>query len=238
MKFFLALAALVGSAVAQSCSTTALSCSSGSSGDTCCSPKYGLVVLNLQWIVGYGPSNAFTLHGLWPDTCSGGYGPSSGCDSSRTSSSVASIIEDMDSSLYSSMQTYWPSNTGNNNKFWSHEWSKHGTCVTTYDPDCYSDYQENEDMVDYFQKAIDLRSQYNVYEALSSNGITPGGTYSASAMRSALEDYFGASVYLGCSSGTLSDVELFFYVKGRDTYQITDAVSTGSCSGSVEYPTK
>lgn len=86
-------------------------------------------------------------------------------------------------------------------------------------------------------KKSSFRQAINV-TCYSSNGITPGGRYSASEMRSALEDYFGASVYLGCSSGTLSDVELFFYVKGRDTYQITDAVSTGSCSGSVEYPTK
>lgn len=31
--------------------------------DSCCSPKNGLVVLALQWIVGYGPSDEFTVHG-------------------------------------------------------------------------------------------------------------------------------------------------------------------------------
>ncbi|KAI9245771.1 ribonuclease T2-like protein [Sporodiniella umbellata] len=239
MKLLLALTALVGSTLAQSCSLTGLSCSAGtSSGDSCCSPKYGLLVLNLQWVKGFGPNNAFTLHGLWPDTCSGGYGPSSGCDNSRNSNSVASIIQSLDSNLYDTMQTYWPSNTGDNNKFWSHEWNKHGTCVTTLDPKCYSDYQENEELVDYFQKAIDLRQKYNVYQALSAKGITPGGTYSADAIRAALKAQFGVSGYIDCSSGTLSAVELFFYVQGKDDYQLTDAIATGSCSGNVKYPKK
>ncbi|KAG0734786.1 hypothetical protein G6F60_010024 [Rhizopus arrhizus] len=238
MKAVLALVTLIGSTLASSCSSTALSCSSSANSDTCCSPEYGLVVLNLQWVPGYGPDNAFTLHGLWPDKCSGAYAPSGGCDSSRASSSIASVIKSKDSSLYSSMLTYWPSDQGDNNVFWSHEWSKHGTCVSTYDPDCYDNYEDGEDIVDYFQKAMDLRSQYNVYNAFSSNGITPGGTYTATEMQSAIENYFGAKAKIDCSSGTLSDVALYFYVRGRDTYVITDALSTGSCSGDVEYPTK
>lgn len=46
---------------------TTLSCSTRVS-NQCCSPAYGLVVLVQQWVPGYGPSNAFTMHGLWPDT--------------------------------------------------------------------------------------------------------------------------------------------------------------------------
>ncbi|RUS28408.1 hypothetical protein BC938DRAFT_481921 [Jimgerdemannia flammicorona] len=49
------------------CRTDILSCSTTVE-DTCCSPKHGLLVLAQQWIRGIGPSDAFTMHGLWPNT--------------------------------------------------------------------------------------------------------------------------------------------------------------------------
>ncbi|RCH85364.1 ribonuclease T2-like, partial [Rhizopus stolonifer] len=165
---------LAGVRAAASCSANALSCHVSGTVDACCSPTYGLVVLTQQWAPGYGPSDEFTLHGLWPDTCSGAYGPSSGCDSSRSSSAIASVIRSKDSALYNRMLTYWPSNTGDNNKFWSHEWTKHGTCVSTLRPTCYgSSYEQYDDVVDYFKKALDLRDQYDLYGALNLNGVTP-----------------------------------------------------------------
>lgn len=41
-----------------------LSCHWQGSVDSCCSPKYGLVVLALQWVPGYGPADEFTIHGV------------------------------------------------------------------------------------------------------------------------------------------------------------------------------
>ena len=46
-------------------------------------PSMGLLVLVQQWYNGLGPSDEFTMHGLWPDTCSGGQGPANGCDANR-----------------------------------------------------------------------------------------------------------------------------------------------------------
>lgn len=68
------------------------------------------------------------MHGLWPDTCSGGIPGSgdTGCDASRNYDDVATIIQSGDSSLYSEMNTYWPSYSGDNSAFWTHEWNKHG----------------------------------------------------------------------------------------------------------------
>ena len=42
-----------------------LSCHWQGSVDSCCSPKYGLVVLALQWVPGFGPADEFTIHGSY-----------------------------------------------------------------------------------------------------------------------------------------------------------------------------
>nr|BAK32792.1 ribonuclease T2 [Umbelopsis isabellina] len=221
------------------CSTTALSCSSSASTNTCCTPKYGLVVLVQQWVPGYSPSNAFTLHGLWPDACDGTYAPSGGCDSSRQYTNVETIVQNYGTStLYSDMKTYWPSDAESNNDFWSHEWSKHGTCVSTLAPTCYgSSYTQYEDVTDYLTKVLALRAQYNLYTALANAKITPGGSYTYTAMQNAIKAAFGVTAKIDCSSGTLSDIEINFNVKGTSTYVPVN--TTGStCSGTVKYPTK
>ncbi|KAI9022229.1 ribonuclease T2-like protein [Phycomyces nitens] len=220
-----------------SCPINTLSCST-TNVDTCCSPKYGLVLLVQQWVKKYGPSDAFTLHGLWPDTCSGGQTGSSGCDSSRTYSNVGTILESGNPTLYSSMNTYWPSYNDDNNVFWTHEWGKHGTCVTTLAPACFgNDYTKYDDMYGYFNKVLSLRKEYDLYKIFSNAGITPGGTYTVAAMSSAIEKALGVSAKITCSSGNLSEIWLYFYVKGTSDYVLTDSIAS-SCSGSVYYPKK
>lgn len=38
------------------------------------------------------------------------------------------------------METYWQSNDESPEAFWAHEWSTHGTCVSTLEPSCFSGY--------------------------------------------------------------------------------------------------
>lgn len=84
------------------------------------------------------------------------------------------------------MQTNWVSNDDSNEKFWEHEWSKHGTCVSTLAPSCYGDnYQQYEDMIDFFQTAVDLHQQYNIYQALANAGYSPGNSYQLSDLEDA-----------------------------------------------------
>ncbi|ORX62232.1 RNase Sy [Hesseltinella vesiculosa] len=245
MKFSLLLASLAplamalpaGSLVARSCPANALSCSSNA-GDSCCSPTNGILILVQQWVPGYGPSDAFTMHGLWPDTCNGGQTGSTGCDSTRSYSNVGSIIQSYNSTLYDNMNTYWPSDAGANTNFWTHEWDKHGTCVSTLAPKCYANYQQYEDVNDYFSTALGLRAQYDLYNALSTAGITPGSSTDIGTFSQALQTAFGVVPKVDCSSGTLSEVWLYFNVQNTNTFVPIDAIGSNTCTGSVNYPTK
>ena len=119
------------------------------------------------------PCAAINVHGLMltsamlPDTCSGGY--DSDCDSSRNVVDIAGALQSAGATdTLDFMNQYWlgasrcldklpasadplgcaPDVNGDNNQFWSHEWNKHGTCVSTLVPKCYgSSYSTNEDLV-------------------------------------------------------------------------------------------
>jgi ribonuclease T2 len=57
-------------------------------------------------------------------------------------------------------------------------------------------------------------------------------------MRDALEKSLGKRVKIDCRGGTLSEIVLYFYVKGASEYVLTDALVPGSCRGAVNYPKK
>lgn len=91
-------------------------------------------VLALQYMCGYE-----SIHGLWPD-------PASSCDTCTTEVFSTSKLS---STTLADMNKYWPTcQSGTTNEsFWSHEWSKHGTCSgMTQDA--------------YFSKAISLFKSY------------------------------------------------------------------------------
>ncbi|KAG2230830.1 hypothetical protein INT48_003983 [Thamnidium elegans] len=260
MKLFVPLLALVGLSSAQKfinanqptdlltvpeyCSPSTLSCHWSGAVDSCCSPKYGLVVLALQWTPGYGPNDEFTIHGLWPDTCSGRMAPIRGCDNSRRSNRVASIVRDMNSTIYNRMNTFWPSNKGDNNWFWSHEWTKHGTCVSTLRPTCYGPtYKKYQDVIEYFEVYIYIFNIFIVffllmYNISNLNGVSPGRYYNVQTIRDAFKAAYNADVKLDCSGNRLSEVSLNFYVRGRKNYEITNVLRPGNCRGAVFYPKK
>ncbi|KAJ1960949.1 hypothetical protein GGI12_003524 [Dipsacomyces acuminosporus] len=222
------------------CPSDVLSCSSGSDQfDTCCVPKYGLLVLTQQWFNGLGPKDEFTLHGLWPDTCTGGQTGDSGCDSARSYDNVGSIIQGADSKLYDQLNTYWPSYKGDNNAFWSHEWTKHGTCVTTLAPTCYPNYKKNQEVVEYFGTVLQLRSKYNYYKALAKRGIVPtaGKKFTAKQFKDAIKAELGVDVAIKCKSGTLSEIWAWFNVKNKVNYIPTHTYASDTCT-SFTYPPK
>ncbi|KAG0189415.1 ribonuclease T2-like [Apophysomyces sp. BC1034] len=197
-------------------------------------------MLLTKWITDYGPPDAFTLHGLWPDTCNGGQTGNSGCDSSRAYSDVGSIIQSGNPSLYNQMNTYWPSYKGDNSEFWTHEWDKHGTCVSTLDPSCFgSSYEQYEDMYTYFGQVLELRQKYDLYSIFSNANITPGdGSVSISDLESAIQSSIGVQPKISCHDGAINEVWIYFNVQGPNTYVPIDSVESSTCSGSTTYPSK
>jgi hypothetical protein len=105
-----------------------------------------------------GGGNAWTLHGLWANG-DGGQNPSccTQYEGSETQKENA-ILSLMDTNLYQSMQTYWPSNGGHgsdpNAWLWAHEWEKHGTCNQPYQGSRFVDPN------DYFRLALAQLQQH------------------------------------------------------------------------------
>ncbi|KAF2267628.1 ribonuclease T2 [Lojkania enalia] len=163
-----------------------------------------------------GPDNSWTIHGLWPDRCDGTY--ESNCDSSRVYTNISSILKSFGKTeLLSYMQTYWKDYQGDDETLWGHEWSKHGTCVSTLEPECYTDHQPTEEVVDYFQKTVDLFKSLPSYEWLAAAGITPSAskTYSTKEIQDALAAKRpGVKVTLGCKSSTLNEIWYHYDVRG------------------------
>ncbi|KAJ1828746.1 hypothetical protein LPJ56_000905, partial [Coemansia sp. RSA 2599] len=142
------------------------------------------------------------------------------------------------------LNVFWPSYAGDNNVFWSHEWSKHGTCVTTLFPRCYGpSYTRYRDVIDYFQVVLELRKKYNLYSALSSAGIEPGADteYSVVDSKSAIRDALGIDVVLKCRGGVLNEIWSWFHVKDATNYVPAEAdtnSSSDTCVSTFIYPTK
>ncbi|KAI0144587.1 ribonuclease T2 [Xylariaceae sp. FL1272] len=205
---------------ADSCPSTAVqSCSSeANSTATCCVVRPGGQLLMTQfWDTDpvTGPSDSWTIHGLWPDNCDGTY--EENCDSSREYTDITSLLSNAgESDLVSFMQDYWQSNNGSPEEFWEHEWGTHGTCVSTLEPDCYTDYTEGDEAVDFFKTAVALFKTLDTYTALSDAGITPSSsqTYTSSEIVAALKTLTGFEPILQCDSDEIYQVEYGFFANG------------------------
>lgn len=114
------------------------------------------------------------------------------------------------------MTTYWKDYQGNDASLWMHEWSKHGTCVSTLDPSCYASYRDAEEAVDYFRSAVAVYQTRPTYAWLTEAGIVPStsATYTRQQIQDVLTAKHGREVTLGCKSGKLDEVWYHFDVQG------------------------
>lgn len=98
-----------------------------------------------------------------PDNCDGTY--EANCDKDREYSNITAILEELgkDETL-KDMNTYWKDYKGDDESFWSHEWNKHGTCISTLDTECYEDYKPQAEVGDFFDKTVALFKEVNTYK--------------------------------------------------------------------------
>ncbi|KAL8726132.1 MAG: hypothetical protein Q9181_006169 [Wetmoreana brouardii] len=201
------------------CSNPQLSCQNTTVvADTCCFNAPGGQLLQTQfWDTNppTGPSDSWTVHGLWPDHCDGSFDQY--CDPNRQYTNISSIISAAgQTDLLNYMNTYWKDYQGNDESFWEHEWGKHGTCISTLEPSCYSNYAPQEEVVAYFQKTVDLFKTLDSYSFLSAAGIVPSTTktYTSAEILAALAKPRGVQVSIQCSSSALDEIWYFFDVRG------------------------
>ena len=207
---------------AQSCSHPELSCQSPPPDDpnTCCYNHPSGHFLQTQfWDASpaLGPKQAWTVHGLWPDLCTGGF--EQFCDSDRSVTNVTAALEatSADPDLHEFMSKYWLSLNGDNNHLWAHEWNKHGTCISTLDAGCYGSHQSPLSAVrDYFTHAAAVYMTRPTWDILKARDITPshGRTYSRITMEQALSFAHGADVTLRCHGSILQEVWYHYRVEG------------------------
>eukprot|EP00938_MAST-03A_sp_MAST-3A-sp1_P004185 g4185.t1 len=140
-----------------------------------------------SWPEGANTSD-FLLHGLWPSRV-GSESASYPCECTEESFDQSKV-----SDLLSRMETNWASYTGQNQQFWSHEWSKHGTCSIPFLGTQH----------DYFSNALDARVQTALLTMLSRSNIVPDSTktYTSADISNAV----GHAPALGCKGSKLSEI--------------------------------
>merc|ERR1711991_646338 len=117
--------------------------------------------------------DGFTIHGLWPNNNDTG-GPSFCTSATFDPSEVSSLLDELN--------VQWPSNQGDNEAFWAHEYEKHGTCAAVL-PSLKTEY-------DFFSSVLQLNTKYDLISALADADIYPSWdkTYTLDAIKTALGD--------------------------------------------------
>lgn len=209
--------------------------------NSCCFELPGGIMLQTQFWDYYppiGPNDTFTLHGLWPDNCDGTY--EQFCDDLLNIKNVTDIILDefKDENLYKKLQNIWKNFNGRDEDLWLHEYNKHGTCIKTLRPNCYSDknYIKNENVYDFFNISVNLYEKYPTFEFLAEAGIVPSldQTYTRDEIDKALLSKFGGNkVYFKCNKyQALQEIWYFHHVRGsvkQENFQQIPSMMNTNC---------
>ncbi|KZT43858.1 ribonuclease T2 [Sistotremastrum suecicum HHB10207 ss-3] len=239
-----------------------LSCTNTTAQNTCCFESPGGHLLQVQfWDTNpsTGPTNSWTIHGLWPDHCDETFDQF--CDESRQYTDISGV-RFFPSDFYRSyplqiltaagatdtlnfMNEFWKDQGGDDETFWEHEWGKHGTCMSTLVPSCLpKGSAAKAEAVDFFNTVVRLFQGLPTFTFLSSQGITPSSTatFTLSQLTSALKKASGFTPGLDCTSGVLNQITWYHELRGSvidGTFVQIDAPQAGSCpSTGIKYPPK
>lgn len=125
---------------------------------------------------------------------------------------------------------------GTDAELWAHEWSKHGTCMSTLRRECYPFYNIGEEVVDYFTTTIQLSKSLPTGSLMESCGIVPSDdtTYALAAIEKCLAGAGGEGrPFVGCDKeGSLKEVWYYHFWEGsvKDGRGVrTNSTSTSTC---------
>lgn len=143
-----------------------------------------------KWMQGRGhscreyPNNIWTVHGIWP-TKLGTVGPGF-CDNYNPfdANGLKKIENELD--------YYWtPIHVqGPKTHFWSHEWTKHGTCATSI--------SQLSTQAKYFSQGLEWAKNYNMYNILGAAGIAPGHEYTVQNIRNGIKSVLNKNPQILC----------------------------------------
>jgi ribonuclease T2 len=129
---------------------------------------------------------------------------------------------------------------------WEHEWSKHGTCMSTLVPSCYSHYEPHLELIHFYLTNFKMYRKLPTFHFLRECGIVPTNatTYTLGLVERCLADATGGFLpHLGCNKdGYLNEVWYYFHLRGRvrdGDFEGTNSTFKSTCpSSGIKYPPK
>ena len=217
--------------------------------DSCCyEDPSGVLILTQFWHYdpATGPSDRFTLHGLWSDHCDGTYDLFCNSLLNVVGGNIGNIVGEQhnDQALLQKMNDSWKNFNGTDELLWELEYNKHGTCINTNRPECYGNgHTPDEHIYNYFKIAVALDERYSSYRFLEAAGIVPSetNTYTSAQISEALRsNYDGHSVSIKCDNNSaLQEIWFFHHFKGpliSQNFVKIDSLSPSNCpSDGVKY---
>ncbi|KAJ3879443.1 ribonuclease T2 [Lentinula edodes] len=230
--------------ISSGCGTTgALSCSSNAKGTCCFEAPGGLILQTQFWDTSpeTGPTDSWTIHGLWPDNCDGSF--SEDCDPSRDYTGISSLLTAQGaSSTLSFMNQFWLNDPddGSNEELWELQTIRatHGTCYSTLQTSCLPEGSpKGAEAVAFFEQVVTLFKTLPTYEWLTNQGIKPSSstTHTYSALTAALEAEAGVIPALNCDGSDLDEIYWYFHLRGSvidGEFEPISAPEKGDCPSS------
>jgi len=194
-------------------------------------------------------TNEWNQHGLWPNQWKTFNIP--GCSHEAYNPKAFS------NSQRSEIDSFWDGMFSSNDGFWSHEWSKHGTCWDSSKGDLDKmtldvrnavksarTVQQNGGklITNFFHTVYEIQKPLNFYEALKNANIVPDAdkTYSLDSIRSAFQTYFKVENFdLVCvgnhetGNNELSEVRICLDLN-YNVFSCPDAQTR--CKNDISYP--
>ncbi|KAL9931550.1 hypothetical protein V8E36_009547 [Tilletia maclaganii] len=234
--------------------------------ETCCyngaitagGEESGLVLQTQFWdteatSINPGPANSTTVHGLWPDYCSGRYPQFCTADTgipAYNGSEIRALIGKYEPALLKYMDTTWTDyQDPDPSSFWAHEQNKHATCFSTLRAKCQLGRpgisRDEEALVGYFRETVKRFKQLPTIKWLASAGIVQSNTvqYNLTDVLAVLKKRSGGIPYVGCRKGSavISEFWYYSYTNGPligAVYHPTDTTFNSTCPALVSLPVK